>query len=349
MQSGKEEILSQKAAADVESARIASKWLVMAAGKSVYFSPTVYADNLRTEIGRRVNESVVVETSTESIDSVKSFRNLLRAIPEFDSMQFFYDGTSSFMKSILPVVLIARFYGKSTALFYYPNQMADRIPRLHIRTMPLFEKVFVGSKYQQRELAKYHVSSESLLPPIDINTWPVRKIDSVLPHLLLCDENLSEAGILCELKAYLLVKQKYPRTTMTVLSNNQEYWSTMAGQFGLMLDAENFVNPNIIEEIVHAFVNADIYLNCSLVESAPLPLLAAMVSGLPVISFETYGARELIRSGENGILIEHNDYNHLADKIIDLTEQPELVAKISTESAKIRLSLSAEKFVRRIL
>lgn len=349
MRLSKEEILSHKEAAGVESARVDSKWLVMAAGSSSYFSLSAYADKLKAELGRRVNTRVVVETNSENIDSVKSVRNLLRTIPNFDSIQFFYYGTSPFFSSILPAVLIARFYGKNTALFYYPNQIVDRIPRLHIKAMALFERVFVGSKYQQRELAKFNVSSESLLPPFDINSWPVRKIESVLPQLLLSDENLSEAGILCALKAYSLVKQKYPRTAMTVISNNQEYWSASAEQFGLTLDAENFVNPESAASIVRAYAGADVYVNCSLLESAPAPLLAAMISGLPVISFETYGAREIIHSGENGLLIEHNDYNQLADKIIDLTEQPELATKISAESAKIRLSLSAEKFVQRFL
>lgn len=349
MQSGKEVVLSSKSISGVDSARQPLRWLVMAAGKSNYFSLVSYAQNLKTEIGTRFNKSVEVETSVASIDSIASFRKLHRSIPSFDAVQLFYDGTASYFKSILPAVLMARFYGKSTALFYYPNQMVDRIPRLHLKTIPLFDRVFVGSKYQQRELARYNVSSEVLIPPMDTKSWPVRKISSVLPHLLLSDENLSEAGALCAIKAYFLVKQKYPRTTITVISNNPELWSERAEQFGQALDDENFVNPESKDEIIGACAKADVFVNCSLIESAPAALLVALVSGMPVISFETYGAREIIHSGENGILIEHNDYNQLADRIIDLTEQPELVTKISTEAAKIRQSLSPDKFVQRIL
>ncbi|HEX2897671.1 MAG TPA: glycosyltransferase [candidate division Zixibacteria bacterium] len=349
MQSGKVVVLSSKSISEVDSARQPLRWLVMAAGKSHYFSLNSYAVDLKTELGTRFNQSVEVEISAATMDSIASFRKLHRTIPRYDAVHLFYDGTASFFKSILPVVLVARFYGKSTALFYYPNQMVDRIPRLHSKTMPLFERVFVGSKYQQRELAKQNVSSEVLLPPIDINSWPARKISGVLPHLILSDENLSDAGAQCAIKAYSLVKQKYPRTTISIITSSREYWSTVAEQIGLTLDDENFVNSQSADEITRAFGNADIYVNCSLVESTPTPLLAALVSGMPVISFETYGAREIIHNCENGILIEHNDYNQLADRIIDLSEQPELVTKISTEAAKFRQVLLPEKFVQRFL
>jgi len=349
MQSGKEVVLSSKSISGIESARLPLRWLVLAAGKSAYFSLFSYAENLKTELETRFNKSAEVETSAAATDSVASFRKLHRSIPSFDTIQLFYEGTASYFKSILPAVLIARFYGKSTALFYYPNQMVDRIPRLHLKTMSLCDKVFVGSRYQQRELAKYKASSEVLLPTIDIKAWPVRKISSVLPHLLLSDENLSEAGALCAIKAYSLVKQKYPRTTITIISNNSELWSERAEQFGQTLDFENFVNAESTDEIAPAYSTVDIFVNCSLIESTPTELVAALVSGMPVISFETYGAREIIHSGENGLLIEHNDYNQLADRIIDLTEQPELVTRISVEAAKIRQNLSPDKLVQRFL
>ncbi len=324
MQFSNEEVLQPQSILSVRSERIATKWLVLAAGESPFFDAASYAVDLQQSLSNRLKRTTSVETSGIIAESVASVRKLARLIPQFDSIQLFYDGTVSFSKSIIPAVVISRFFGKGIALLYYPGQIIDEIPRTHRKVMSLCSNVYVGTRYLQRELAKRNVESEVLLPPVTVNSIPVRTISRVQPHILLVHESATDAGAICAAKAAAMVKQKYPRTELTNLTE-------------------------VPQEFRKAFADADIFVNCSASESAPAALLAAMASGMPSISFETYGAREIIENGVNGFLIRHNDHNQLADSIIKLVEESALVSKVSQEATKLKDKLAVEKLVRLML
>jgi len=59
-------------------------------------------------------------------------------------------------------------------------------------------------------------------------------------------------------------------------------------------------------------------------EGLPLVFLEALAAGTPVVATDTGGARELIRSGENGILVAEEDTAGLAAAIRDLLRAPEM-------------------------
>lgn len=74
-------------------------------------------------------------------------------------------------------------------------------------------------------------------------------------------------------------------------------------------------------------------------------MLEAMALGIPTIStdYPSGGAREIIESYKNGILVNLNDYKQLAKEIITLIEDRELCRKISSECRKIRNQLDSSK------
>jgi glycosyltransferase involved in cell wall biosynthesis len=69
---------------------------------------------------------------------------------------------------------------------------------------------------------------------------------------------------------------------------------------------------------------ADIYVNSSLCENMSATVLEAMSCGIPVIATNIYGVNEVIRSGENGMLVPPCDEVSLAKSIITLLENENL-------------------------
>jgi len=346
MQFINEEVLQARLILAVKSKSVPSKWLILSAGKSAFFNAPDYAGILQEAISKRNNRAVSVESSDIIADSLISARNLVRLIQKFDYVHLFYSGVVSFNKSILPAAIISRFFGKDISLFYYLNKIEDKIPGSHRLTLKLCKNVYVASRYLQLDLAKLKIKSEVVLRPVTANLLPARIVSQVQPHILVKFNSAFDAGVLCAMKAVGIVKQKYPRTELTVLTDLPHNWLNSS------MDAVDFLQRHVYKisyvprELQSAFAEADVFVNCSPYETLQPALLAAMSSGLPTISIETYGAREIIENGVNGLLIRPNDHSQLADKIIKLTEEPALAVNISKEAVKIRARLGIDNVAR---
>jgi glycosyltransferase involved in cell wall biosynthesis len=66
---------------------------------------------------------------------------------------------------------------------------------------------------------------------------------------------------------------------------------------------------------------ADVMILTSTTEGLPRSILEAMAIGTPVIATKAGGVVDVINDGEDGMLIEIDDYNSLADKLLKLTDK----------------------------
>ncbi len=71
---------------------------------------------------------------------------------------------------------------------------------------------------------------------------------------------------------------------------------------------------------------ADITLSTSLFETFGLTLIESLAMGTPVISFDCGGARDIIQNGKNGYLIEAFDPQKMAQKVINLIKEQNIIA-----------------------
>jgi glycosyltransferase involved in cell wall biosynthesis len=96
-----------------------------------------------------------------------------------------------------------------------------------------------------------------------------------------------------------------------------------------------------------ACLNAmDIFVQPSLSEAFSQVLIEAMGSGLPVIATDVGSAREVIESGENGLLVEADDPGSISRHLVELHRNIELrktLAKAARESVIERFTV--EKMV----
>lgn len=74
-----------------------------------------------------------------------------------------------------------------------------------------------------------------------------------------------------------------------------------------------------LQEKVEAYLwNADLYIHSAITEGFGLTLVEAMAAGLPVISLNGGGNKNLIHHGENGFIIEEQDVNLFSKSVIEL-------------------------------
>jgi len=79
---------------------------------------------------------------------------------------------------------------------------------------------------------------------------------------------------------------------------------------------------------------SDIFVLTSLWEGLPRSLLEAMASGLAPVVYSVDGCRDVIRSGENGFLIEVKNTSEMTKKILELLRDKNLYQRIAAMAQK---------------
>lgn len=78
------------------------------------------------------------------------------------------------------------------------------------------------------------------------------------------------------------------------------------------------------DEVARYLCASNIYISTCFVDSTSVSLLEAMACGLPPVVTDILGNREWIKNGENGFLFPPKNPTALAEKVIQLIENPSL-------------------------
>lgn len=135
------------------------------------------------------------------------------------------------------------------------------------------------------------------------------------------------------IESFALFSKKHPSYTLSIYGKGclEGYLIKKIQKLDLVgkviLEGEK---QNVIEEIM----NAKVFILTSDFEGMPNALIEAMCIGLPCISTKVSGAVDLIRDGENGILVERQP-DIIANKISQLINNSAYSSMISKEAAKL--------------
>jgi glycosyltransferase involved in cell wall biosynthesis len=73
----------------------------------------------------------------------------------------------------------------------------------------------------------------------------------------------------------------------------------------------------------------DIFMLSSHYEGLPYSLLEAMMMGIPAVGTDVVGIKDLILHGKTGYLVKEGDHKELADAVIKMLENPDLLSLFS--------------------
>jgi glycosyltransferase involved in cell wall biosynthesis len=89
-----------------------------------------------------------------------------------------------------------------------------------------------------------------------------------------------------------------------------------------------------LEDLAQLYCALDVFVSASHTESFGLAIAEAMASGVAIVATGTEGARELIESGQTGLLVPINDVDKLAEGILLLLKE---------KDERIRLGNAAQR------
>jgi len=99
---------------------------------------------------------------------------------------------------------------------------------------------------------------------------------------------------------------------------------------------------------VPAFLNEiNLLVLPSYTEGLPNVMLEAMACGTPILATSVGAIPDIIKDGENGFVLKSNDPQHIAERIIEILDQPELLERVSLNAYNnVRKNFNYEKTLR---
>jgi glycosyltransferase involved in cell wall biosynthesis len=102
--------------------------------------------------------------------------------------------------------------------------------------------------------------------------------------------------------------------------------------------------PGLRRDVPELLAIMDVFAHMAWYEILPRAILQSLATGTPVVVAQTGSLEEIIKDGENGILVPPHDPDALAEALIKLLRQPELLqrmGRVARESVAAHFTLEA--------
>lgn len=146
------------------------------------------------------------------------------------------------------------------------------------------------------------------------------------------------------IRAFAGLAEKYPEYTLTIYGEGElrEYLQKLIASLAL---EEKVFLPGAIPDVADKIGKASLFLLTSYSEGISNALIEAMALGLPVIATDvpSGGTQELIRHGENGLIIPTGDEKALKEAMDRLLSDREFAARLGEQAHKIQERLAPDR------
>jgi len=152
----------------------------------------------------------------------------------------------------------------------------------------------------------------------------VDAFDNERRRIVVCISRLSyEKGIDVLLQAWYLIQKQAPETRLIIVGTGP-----LQGQLEQMAQALAIVDSvefaGLQQDIPAQLYRGSLAVSPSRWEGMPVAVLEAMACGLPCVATRVSGSEDIITHGVNGLLVEPEDYQSLAQALLVLLRDPEL-------------------------
>lgn len=138
------------------------------------------------------------------------------------------------------------------------------------------------------------------------------------------------------LDAFALFREKHPEHVLHIYGSggSEAAIRTQAAALGL---ADSVILHGNLPHVIQEIKDMGMFVMTSRYEGMPNALIEAMACGLPCVCTDCdFGPAELIRDGENGLLVPVDDMKAVAAAMGRIADEPALAERLSKEALEIR-------------
>jgi glycosyltransferase involved in cell wall biosynthesis len=259
---------------------------------------------------------------------------LVRELRRADVVHVFSASYFSFLLAPLPAVLVARLLGKPVVLNYRSGEAPDHLRRSAIARQVLrrVDVNVVPSAFLQGVFDTFDIAAQVIPNIVDLDLFAFRPRTPLRPNLL-CTRNFEPLyNVACTVRAFARVQARYPDATLTLVGDGSQ-----AEPLRRLVAERNLRNVEFVgavrpADIWRYYAAADIYVQTPDIDNMPTSVLEAFASGCAVVSTGAGGVPAILTDGVHGRLVPCDDDAAVAERVIELIEQPELAARLTAQA-----------------
>lgn len=277
-----------------------------------------------------------VLSSAASASRLATMRELIRRAAYYECIHVLYTG-GRFMDVVGIPALIGAFFRRRLVLHYHNYDAEADLQRngpLRSLVLRLFSTILTPNQFLVEPLSAF-TSDVQVVPDSISSVLPgPRLIEKLQPHILTVGPLETASNISSLIRAFRVIKAKYPRAELTVAGDGQLRRQLESETYRQAPNGVSFVGDVDLAGLCKLMNQADVLTWVGVQEVSPRSLQLAMGCGLPVLSTSTAGASELITDGVDGLLVPVGDHNTIARRLLELIESPEFTRRVSEAAAQ---------------
>lgn len=207
-------------------------------------------------------------------------------------------------------------------------------------------QVIVPSEYLKRIVSTWGIDAERIvvIPNAFEHVPGTERVSQEGRYVLTAGRLVPWKGMTGVIEAMDLVHQKHGDVSLLIAGDGPER-AQLETAASLSACPTTFTGALTHDKLMALMRGADVFVLNSSYEGLSHLLLESLSSGVPTVATRVGGNPEVIRDGENGLLVPVGDTLALADAIARLVSDDELSQKLSEEAKKAKDRFSTERMV----
>jgi glycosyltransferase involved in cell wall biosynthesis len=273
------------------------------------------------------------------------FRGFL-LLPRHDAVLVNVYGSRAFAYESI-AILSAYFWRKRSVVYIrggWMPEFIERWPRWTRFVLSRANLVLVPHGFLQEALSTMGLRIDGIIPNfIELEKYRFRKRSVLAPRFLYLRGMHSIYNPTMALRAFAIIQRQYPDALLTMAGReSSDSASCRALIQDLNLRNVHFVGLVPKEEIPVLADQHDVHLHTNRVENMPVSVIEMWACGLPIVGTHVGGMPYLVRHRLDGILVESEDYQAMANACLELLSNSALAERLSCNGRRRAQDLTWE-------
>jgi phenylacetate-CoA ligase len=277
---------------------------------------------------------------------------LVLALPRVDLLHILSCSGTTFFVFTAPAVALGRLLRRGIILHYHggaAEQFLRRWPRFSAWVLRRADAILVPSGFLAevfRGLGWEVVQVPNICDTGRFGPGPPRRL---APRFIVARHLEPDYNVACGLRAFALVRKRYPEAVLTVLGGGSEEarLKQLAEELGLG-GSVRFLGYVDHDQVPAIYSESSIFLNSSNCDNTPVSILEAFAAGLPVVSTKAGGIPYLVEHGTTGLLVGLDDEAGMAEQIFALLERTGLAEHLINNARDVAADYAWPRVFRKL-